>query len=49
MLTANYQYLTERLRHLSIPPEALFDAITRLEIICITLDETDNRNSSLRA
>lgn len=42
MLTANYQYLTERLRHLSIPPEALFDAITRLEIICITLDETDN-------
>lgn len=42
MLTANFQYLTEWLRRLSITPEALFDAITRLEIICITLDETDN-------
>lgn len=42
ILTANYQYLTECLRHLSIPPEALFDALTRLEIICITLDDSDN-------
>lgn len=41
-LTINYRYFCEQILKEEVPVDALFDAISRLQIISITLDPPDN-------
>ena len=47
-LTVNYNYFVDRLLEQEVTPDELFDAICRLEIINITLNQDDNLRMSTK-